>query len=83
MNGIKAFFKLDIVKEIIWTIIIFAASLLWSLALMLCVDFMFFAFNSITMVQFTIAALVIACIVTIRHIVITVKKYKNKDESVL
>lgn len=83
MNSIKRFFGLDIVKEIIWTLIIFTASLAWSLALMLCVDFMLFAYNSIKFWQFAAAAFVIALVITIYHIYTTVQKYKKGDKSVL
>lgn len=83
MNSIKHFFQLDIVKEIIWTLVIFIASMGWSLALMLCIDFMFFAYNGITFLQFTIASFVIALIITAYHIYTTVKKYKKGDKSVL
>lgn len=83
MDSIKHFFGLDIVKEIIWTLIIFAASLAWSLALMLCIDFMLFAYNSIKFWQFAAAAFVIALMITIYHIYTTVQKYKKGDKSVL
>jgi hypothetical protein len=83
MNSIKSFFQLDIVKEVIWTLVIFVASMVWSLALMLCIDFMFFAYNSITINQFAIAALVIAVLITAHHIYTTAKKYKKGDKSVL
>lgn len=83
MDSIKHFFQLDIVKEIIWTLLIFVASLAWSLAMMLCFDFMFFAYNSIKFTQFAAAAFVIALLMTIYHVAVTVKKYKKYDKSVL
>ncbi len=83
MRSVKLFFQLDIVKEIVWTLVIFISSMVWSLALMLCVDFMFFAYNGITFVQFSMAALVIALVITGRHIYITAQKYKKGDKSVL
>ena len=83
MHSVKLFFQLDIVKEIVWTLVIFISSMVWSLALMLCVDFMLFAYNSITFFQFSMAALVIALAITGRHIYITAKKYKKGDKSVL
>ncbi len=83
MNSIRHFFQLDIVKEIIWTLIIFIASMAWSLAMMLCIDFMFFAYNGITFLQFATAALIIAIIITAYHIYTTAKKYKKGDKSVL
>lgn len=83
MGSIKHFFQLDIVKEIVWTLVIFIFSMAWSLALMLCIDFMFFAYNSITFLQFAIAAFIIALIITVCHIYTTAKKYKKGDKSVL
>lgn len=83
MNRIKQFFQLDIVKEIIWTLIIFIASMAWALAMMMCIDFMFFAYNSIKFWQFALAAFIMALALTVYHIYTTVKKYKKGDGSVL
>lgn len=83
MNSIKHFFQLDIVKEAVWTLIIFVSSMAWSLALMLCIDFMFFAYNGITFLQFAMAAFMIAVVITAYHIYTTAKKYKKGDKSVL
>lgn len=87
MDSIKTFVKLDILKEIIWTLVVFIASMVWSLALMLCIDLVFFAYVydyiRITIVQFTMAAVIIAILITARHIYVTVKKYKKGDKSVL
>ena len=83
MENIRRFIQMDIVKEIIWTLLFFIGILAWSLAMMLCIDFMFFAYNSIEFWQFALAALVIAVIFTANHIRTTVKKYKKGDASVL
>lgn len=83
MKSIRHFLQLDIVKEVIWTMVIFIASMAWSLGLMLGVDFMFFAYNGITFLQFAMAAFIIALIITVHHIYTTAKKYKKGDKSVL
>jgi len=83
MGSIKKFLQMDIVKETVWTVVIFLASLFWSLMLMLCIDFMFFAYNSITMMQFFMVAFIIACVITAHHIYVTAQKYKRRDASVL